>query len=496
MLYDYFSFFLLQNLLHIFYTFEPEKVQSNKNNMAKRELQDKSSTEHRAKKKSRNEKHTKKAEDSKAGAQASETQNTDLKEPSPAVIEKFLEENSVKITDTLEGATKLHPITSFSHLPTCNSALYRPLESFSSPTAIQSATWPFLFAGRDVIGIAETGSGKTLGFGLPCLKNLQDSAKKGKPYKPTAVMISPTRELAMQIHDQISKFAELVDIKVACIFGGVNKDEQRQALKTAAIVVATPGRLKDLQNDGSVDLGKVKYLVLDEADRMLDKGFEQDIKDIIRPMPVSKRQTVMFTATWPPVVRDLAATFMTSPVTVTIGGEPSADPRANTRIKQVVEVVKPHEKEQRLVQLLNKYQKGPSGSDKILVFCLYKKEAVRVERLLWNKGFKVAGIHGDLGQQERFKSLDSFKKGVSTVLVATDVAARGLDIPSVKLVINVTFPLTVEDYVHRIGRLVKYFVPVCCVSPTNWLKELAVLELRAMPSLYLLRLIKLNPERK
>ncbi|RAL05029.1 RNA-dependent ATPase DBP3 [Aspergillus ibericus CBS 121593] len=419
--------------------------------MAKRELQDKGSTEHRVKKKSKTEKRTKKTEDAEA---STETQHTDSNELSPADLEKFFSENSVKVTDTLEEAAKLHPIISFSRLPACDSGLYRPLDSFTSPTAIQSVTWPFLFAGRDVIGIAETGSGKTLGFGLPCLKRILDSAKKGKgkPYMPTAVIISPTRELAMQIYDQILKFAELVDIKVACIFGGVKKDEQREALKTATIVVATPGRLKDLQNDGSVDLGKVKYLVLDEADRMLDKGFEQDIKDIIRPMPVSKRQTVMFTATWPPVVRNLAATFMTSPVTVTIGGEPSADPRANTRIKQVVEVVKPQEKEQRLVQLLNKYQKGPSSEDKILVFCLYKKEAVRVERLLWNKGFKVAGIHGDLGQQERFKSLDSFKKGVSTILVATDVAARGLDIPSVKLVINVTFPLTVEDYVHRIGR--------------------------------------------
>lgn len=234
----------------------------------------------------------------------------------------------------------------------------------------------------------------------------------------------------------------------------MKKDEQREALKTAAIVVATPGRLKDLKDDGSVDLGKVKYLVLDEADRMLDKGFEQDIKDIIRSTPDSTRQTVMFTATWPPSVRDLAASFMTSAVTVTIGGDPSADPRANTRIKQVVEVVKPQEKEARLVQLLSRSQRGAAVGDKVLVFCLYKKEAVRVERLLRSKNFKVAGIHGDLNQHERFKSLEAFKTGSATVLVATDVAARGLDIPSVKLVINVTFPLTAEDYVHRIGRLV------------------------------------------
>jgi ATP-dependent RNA helicase DBP3 len=243
----------------------------------------------------------------------------------------------------------------------------------------------------------------------------------------------------------------VTDLGAVCIFGGVSKDEQRTALKTAAIVVATPGRLKDLQQDGSVDLSKVKYLVLDEADRMLDKGFEQDIKDIVAPMPVSRRQTVMFTATWPRSVRDLANTFMSTPVTVTIGGDPSADPRANLRIKQDVEVMDGRDKENRLIQLLTKSQKG-KNPEKVLVFCLYKKEAMRVERLISQRGFKVAGIHGDLNQSDRFRNLEAFKSGAATVLVATDVAARGLDIPAVMLVINVTFPLTVEDYVHRIGR--------------------------------------------
>lgn len=381
-------------------------------------------------------------------------QSPALNEVAQREIDQFLAENSIKTTDASSDTTAtLRPIISFAHLPPCESNLYEKLSSFKSPTSVQSATWPLTLAGRDVIGIAETGSGKTLAFGLPCLKKILDSKKsQRKPYRPSAVIISPTRELAMQIHDQLSKFADSVSLEVACIFGGVKKEEQRKVLKTAAIVVATPGRLKDLQNDGSVDLGKVKYLVLDEADRMLDKGFEQDIKDIIGFMPDSNRQTVMFTATWPPVVRNLATTFMTSPVTVTIGGDPSADPRANTRIKQVVEVVKPQEKESKLVDVLNRSQKGTASPEKVLAFCLYKKEAMRIERLLHTKGFKVAGIHGDMSQQERFRSLDAFKSGTVTVLVATDVAARGLDIPSVKLVLNVTFPLTVEDYVHRIGR--------------------------------------------
>ncbi|KAJ0416014.1 P-loop containing nucleoside triphosphate hydrolase protein [Aspergillus carlsbadensis] len=416
--------------------------------MAKRDRQGQSG-DSKPRKKSKSAKHD---DDDSQDKTPLYSQSPALDNVPQAVIDQFLSKHSIKITDSVPDAFPLRPITSFSFLPASEPELYAPLLAFPAPTAIQSATWPLLFTGRDVIGIAETGSGKTLAFGLPCLKKVLDLRKKQskqKPCQPIAVIISPTRELAMQIYDQLSKYSGSVGVQVACIFGGVRKDEQREALKSASIVVATPGRLKDLQNDGSLDLSKVKYLVLDEADRMLDKGFEQDIKDIIAPMPVSKRQTVMFTATWPPAVRELASSFMVSPVTVTIGGEPSSDPRANSRIKQVVEVVKPVEKEQRLVQILKKHQRG---TDKVLAFCLYKKEAMRVERLLRAKGFKVAGIHGDLSQQERFKSLEAFKSGTATVLVATDVAARGLDIPHVKLVVNVTFPLTVEDYVHRIGR--------------------------------------------
>ncbi|KAF4765620.1 hypothetical protein HAV15_003849 [Penicillium sp. str.  len=409
-------------------------------------------------KKSKSEKSEKPAKASKDKQEngdekaASYSDASALSEIPQSDIDSFLTENVIKISDpSSPDASQFRPILSFDHLPECDAGLYTQLKSFPAPTPIQSTTWPLLFAGRDVIGIAETGSGKTLGFGLPCLKKLIDS-KQSKPCQPKAVIISPTRELAMQIYDQLVKFGGTEKTQVTCIYGGVGKDEQRRALQKAAIVVATPGRLKDLQNDGSIDLGKVNYLVLDEADRMLDKGFEQDIKDIVKPMPVSRRQTVMFTATWPRSVRDLAATFMKTPVTVTIGGDPSADPRANTRIKQVIEVVDGRDKEGRLVQLLTKSQRGHSSPEKVLVFCLYKKEAMRIENLIRNKGFAVAGIHGDLNQSDRFRNLDAFKSGNATVLVATDVAARGLDIPNVKLVINVTFPLTVEDYVHRIGR--------------------------------------------
>ncbi|OKL55650.1 hypothetical protein UA08_09119 [Talaromyces atroroseus] len=392
----------------------------------------------------------KKKKDKTSSASLSEPKNA-AASVSEETVQEYLKSNTIEITDPLNKEKPPQPIISFDQLPDPENILYQPLKNFPAPTSVQAATWPLLFDGRDVIGIAETGSGKTLAFGLPCLKKMVDSKKKTKPSHPRAVILSPTRELAMQIYEQLEGYAPKVGVKVTCIYGGVRKDEQREALKDTAIVVATPGRLKDLQAEGAVNLSKVKFLVLDEADRMLDKGFEQDIKDIIGPMPVSRRQTAMFTATWPVSVRNLANSFTHDPAMVTVGGKPSEDPRANTRIKQVVEVLDPRDKENRLVQILGKLQKQ-SAQDKILVFCLYKKEAMRIERLIQSRGYAVAGIHGDLSQSDRFKSLASFKSGAVTILVATDVAARGLDIPAVKTVVNVTFPLTIEDYVHRIGR--------------------------------------------
>ncbi|KAI5308852.1 RNA-dependent ATPase [Ascosphaera atra] len=365
-------------------------------------------------------------------------------------IDDFLKTNAIQATDP-SSETPLRPIISFDQLPSDTAAISQPFKSFSKPTSVQSITWPYLFAGRDVIGVAETGSGKTLAFGLPCVRKVVAINAAHSSTRLSAVIVTPTRELAVQIYDQLKAFSA-AGVHTACIYGGASKDDQRAALRNASIAVATPGRLKDLLGDGSVDLKKIKYLVLDEADRMLDKGFEQDIKEIIAATPSKKRQTVMFTATWPQSVRKLAATFMTDPVTITIGGDASADLRANTRIKQIVEVVDPRDKEQRLLSLLSKYQRGKDKLDKILIFCLYKKEAMRIERFIRAKGFNVAGIHGDLSQAERFRSLEGFKSGAVPLLVATDVAARGLDIPAVKLVLNVTFPLTVEDYVHRIGR--------------------------------------------
>lgn len=368
-------------------------------------------------------------------------------------IDSFLSANFIKITDPI-SPNILRPILNFSHLPKSSTKI-TPFTNFKAPTPIQAAAWPFLLSGRDVVGVAETGSGKTLAFGVPCIRSITtvSRSQKSSPWTK-AVIVSPTRELAVQIHDQISKLASAAGLRSVCIYGGVPKDPQRQALPTAHIIVATPGRLNDLISEGAADLSGVTYLVLDEADRMLDTGFEPEIRKIIDCTPSTGiRQTLMFTATWPPSVRILASSFMHDPVHIGIGRDnPEGALRANTSITQQVEVVDPYDKEQRLLQLIKEHQSGSSANDRILVFCLYKKEATRVEGFLRSRGLRVAGIHGDLSQERRSASLDSFKKGDCPLLVATDVASRGLDIPAVKLVLNVTFPLTVEDYVHRIGR--------------------------------------------
>ena len=411
----------------------------------------------KAEKKSANTKNT------DAGSQSNSTNGTSkssseyLEDPTltalpQSEIDDFLSTNFITISDP-NSSSSLRPITSFSHHPSPTTTTSSPFAAFKTPTPIQSAAWPFLLSGRDVIGVAETGSGKTLAFGVPCVRSISSSPRtKGSPAK--AVIVSPTRELAVQIHTQIETLASPANLSTVCVYGGVPKDPQRLALKTAHIVVATPGRLNDLINEGSADLSDVNYVVLDEADRMLDKGFEEEIRKIIATTPVEGRQTLMFTATWPPSVRDLASTFMKTPVHIAIGADnPTGELRANTKITQLVEVVDPRQKETRLLQLLKQHQgAGAKKNDRILVFCLYKKEAARIETFLSARGMKVAGIHGDMSQDRRSASLSAFKTGTCPLLVATDVAARGLDIPAVKAVINVTFPLTAEDYVHRIGR--------------------------------------------
>lgn len=365
-------------------------------------------------------------------------ENNELSSQPQDTIDSFLTDNFISTTDPISTELSLRPIFKFSYLPISDPTLLAHLKNFENPTPIQAASWPYLFSGRDLIGVAETGSGKTMAFAIPCVTRIMLSKKSNSHTKGVrALVVSPTRELAMQSYEQINQLCTTSGIKAVCIYGGVPKDEQRRALKTADIIVATPGRLNDLINEGCTDLSKVEYLVLDEADRMLDKGFEEEIKKIINTTPgVGMRQTLMFTATWPESVQSLASTFMKTPVKILIGDNKTGDLRANNRIVQKVEVVEPRNKEYRLLQILKEHQSGAKKDDRIIVFALYKKEATRVEGFIRSKGFRVAGIHGDLSQEQRTRSLDAFKKGNTPILVATDVAARGLDIPSVKLVVS------------------------------------------------------------
>ncbi|KAI2624478.1 P-loop containing nucleoside triphosphate hydrolase protein [Xylaria nigripes] len=323
----------------------------------------------------------------------------------------------------------------FSQLPASTLTAKNPFAAFKAPTPIQAASWPFGLSGRDIVGVAETGSGKTIAFGLPLVNAVLSMSKASSGGRIRAVVVSPTRELAMQTNEELSKLTNHVGLKTVCVYGGASKDDQRHLLRKADVIVATPGRLKDFLEEGAVKLDNAKFVVLDEADRMLDKGFEDDIKRIIGCTPKKgERQTLMFTATWPQSVQALALSFMTSPVRIQIGGNESGDLQANMRIEQRVEVVDQRAKEGRLLQLIKAHPKN----ERILVFCLYKKEATRVENFLQQRGVNVVGIHGDLKQEQRTRSLEAFKSGRTPVLVATDVAARGLDIPEVKLVINVT----------------------------------------------------------
>lgn len=305
-----------------------------------------------------------------------------------------MKENEVTVSDP--SGSNIVPYLDFSQVSFIDQ-IQKEISKFPKPTPIQAVSWPYLLAGKDVIGIAETGSGKTFAFGVPAINNIVTSGDKSSSVK--VLVISPTRELASQIYDNLIVLTDACGLRSCCVYGGVPKDQQREDLRRSQVVVATPGRLLDLIEEGSVDLSHVNYLVLDEADRMLEKGFEEDIKKIIRQTRSTSRQTLMFTATWPKEVRELASSFMSEPVKVSIGNRDELS--ANKRITQIVEVVDPFRKEKKLLELLKKYHSGPTKNDKVLIFALYKKEASRVERNLKYNGYDVAAIHGDLSQQQR-----------------------------------------------------------------------------------------------
>ncbi|KAL5793203.1 hypothetical protein ACOSP7_001797 [Xanthoceras sorbifolium] len=315
---------------------------------------------------------------------------------------------------------------------------------FSAPTPIQAQSWPIALQSRDIVAIAKTGSGKTLGYLVPGfmhLKRCRNDPKLG----PTVLVLSPTRELATQIQDEAVKFGKSSRLACTCLYGGAPKGPQLKDIDRGVdIVVATPGRLNDILEMRRISLHQVSYLVLDEADRMLDMGFEPQIRKIVKEVP-ARRQTLMYTATWPKEVRKIAADLLVNPVQVNIGNVDEL--AANKAITQYIEVLAPMEKHRRLEQILRSQEPG----SKIIIFCSTKKMCDQLARNL-TRQFGAAAIHGDKSQGERDHVLNQFRTGRSPVLVATDVAARGLDIKDIRVVVNYDFPTGVEDYVHRIGR--------------------------------------------
>lgn len=340
------------------------------------------------------------------------------------------------------------PVTSFEYMqfPECITQTLDGL-GFKTPTPIQMQGVPVAFSGMDVVGLAETGSGKTLAFLLPAIVHIQAQPKLQRGDGPIALVLAPTRELACQILAEANKFTRNSGIRTACCYGGVPKGQQARDLKYGAeIIIATPGRLIDFMEFGTTNLKRVTYLVLDEADRMLDMGFEPQVRKIVGEIR-NDRQTLLWSATWPKEVASLARDLCREePVQITVG---SAGKKANDRITQHVIVCEESEKADRLKTLLETIVDGTS---KIIIFTDTKRGADHLQRTLRNQGVSALAIHGDKTQQERDWTLDQFKKGRCLVLIATDVASRGLDVKDVMYVINYDFPKQIEDYIHRIGR--------------------------------------------
>ena len=312
------------------------------------------------------------------------------------------------------------------------------------PTPVQAKAIPLALEGRDVIGSAQTGTGKTAAFGLPMIERLvlRANATPLKPRQPRALVLTPTRELALQVNESILGFSRKTGLRSVAIFGGVGMQPQIDALKRGVhIVVATPGRLIDHMEQRNVDLSAIEILTVDEADRMMDMGFLPPLRRILSALP-KQRQTLLFSATFPEPIRALAVKFMINPAEVQAAAPNSAAATVSHRVHRV------HHDRKRdlLVHLLKQ------NGDQTLVFCRTKRGSDRLCRHLASSGFRAAAIHGDKSQSARTQALRDFKSGKTHVLVATDIAARGLDIEQLPVVINFDLPMVAEDYIHRIGR--------------------------------------------
>ncbi|WP_267434875.1 DEAD/DEAH box helicase [Sphingomonas sp. GM_Shp_1] len=348
--------------------------------------------------------------------------------------------------------------------------LVRALEAkgYSEPTPIQRDSIPTLLEGRDLLGIAQTGTGKTAAFVLPSIQRLVEANKRVLPTHCRMLVLAPTRELASQIAENAKGYAKFSKLAVATVFGGTSLNKNRQDLSRGVdILVATPGRLIDLVEQGFLNLSMIEILVLDEADQMLDLGFIHALRRIVKMIP-RKRQTLFFSATMPAAIRDLADKFLDNPATVTV------TPVSTTaeRVDQSVTFVTQQEKQALLTILL-----ADPAIELALVFTRTKHGADRVVKLLAGNGIAANAIHGNKSQGQRERALGEFRSGQTRVLVATDIAARGIDIPGVSHVFNFELPNVAEQYVHRIGRTARagrsgMAIAFCAEDERPYLKDI------------------------
>ncbi|KAK8433753.1 Phosphomethylpyrimidine kinase-domain-containing protein [Phyllosticta citricarpa] len=358
-------------------------------------------------------------------------EHPDVAARSQAEVDAFRKEYQIAV----QGRDVPKPVTTFDEAGFPGYVMNEvKAQGFEKPTAIQSQGWPMALSGRDVVGIAETGSGKTLTYCLPAIVHINAQPLLAPGDGPIVLILAPTRELAVQIQQEISKFGKSSRIRNTCVYGGVPKGQQiRDLARGVEVCIATPGRLIDMLESGKTNLRRVTYLVLDEADRMLDMGFEPQIRKIIGQIRPD-RQTCMWSATWPKEVRQLASDYQTDFIQVNIG---SMDLSANHRITQIVE---------HLERIMD------DKNNKVLIFTGTKRVADDITRFLRQDGWPALSIHGDKQQNERDWVLNEFRTGKSPIMVATDVASRGIDVKNITHVLNYDYPNNSEDYVHRIGR--------------------------------------------
>jgi ATP-dependent RNA helicase RhlE len=353
-------------------------------------------------------------------------------------------------------------------------------QGYEHPTPIQAQAIPLVLEGRDLMGRAQTGTGKTAGFTLPMLQRLAPQANTSASparHPIRALILTPTRELAMQVEESVRTYGRHIPLRSTTIFGGVNINPQTKALRAGVeILVATPGRLLDHQGQGNLNFSQLEILVLDEADRMLDMGFIRDIQKILALLP-THRQTLLFSATFTDEIKQLASKFLRTPATVQITPQ-------NTAAELVRQVVHPVDRERKRALLSHLIQSR--GLEQVLVFTRTKHGANRLSEQLDKDGINAMAIHGNKSQPQRIKALEEFKKGSVRVLVATDIAARGLDIDQLPHVVNFELPQVPEDYIHRIGRTGRAgsegeALSLVCVDEHRLLKDIEKLLRRELP---------------